>query len=92
MNAHPKRRNEAKIDSAPALIEAATRTYSRMNRVAIHVQPDMRLRLRGELCLVDRVLDIAENEINAAARAALRVVPRRHALPPPRKRLKGGTP
>jgi hypothetical protein len=86
MNAHPMQ-DCPKLDSAPGLIEAATRTYSRLNRVAIHATPTMRLRLAAELALVENVLDSVENAINAAARAALKAVPRQHALPGTRRAL-----
>jgi hypothetical protein len=86
MNAHPAR-DYPRLDTAPALIEAATRTYSRINRLAIHAPPTMRLRVMGELALVENVLDHAENAINEAARAALKAVPRRHALPGARRAL-----
>jgi hypothetical protein len=85
MNAHPPR-PDWKFDSAPALIDAATRAFGRIARVAIHATPTMRLRLQGELALTEIVLDTVERYVRRGARATLKAVPKRRALPPAKRR------
>lgn len=69
------------LDSAAALIEAATRTAGRIARVAVPASPGLRVRLLGELALVENVLDEIESAVTRAARLTLKAAPTRRALP-----------
>lgn len=91
MNAH-----RAAPDSAAALIEQAVRALGRVGRVAPFAPPTPRLRLRGEISLLEQALDEVEASVAAEAQAMLnavqpqRALPRGRRAPPPAPAFKGG--
>jgi hypothetical protein len=81
MNAHP-----ITLERPTSLIDMATRAHGRVARVAIHATPSARFRLLGELALLERVVDEVECEVTLAAKAALKAMPKRKALPKARRK------
>lgn len=85
MNAHP-----LTIDTAPALIDKATDLMARIHRLAPHTRPTLRLRLRDELALVERVVEDIEGLLIRGAQFTLAEVKPKRALPPKCPAFAGG--
>jgi hypothetical protein len=81
MNGHP-----ITLERPTSLIDMATRAFGRIARVAIHATPAARFRLLGELALVERAVDEVEREVTLVAKAALKAMPKRKALPKARRK------
>jgi hypothetical protein len=54
----------------------------RIHNIAPFATPDMRLRLMGELALINIVLDGQEEHVSHAARTTFKAMARPRALPP----------
>jgi len=88
-----EQRAARRLDTAPVLIDTATDLLARISRLAIHARPPERLRLMGELALVERVVKAVERGVVQAAQRTLKTVKPPRALPASRRALpKGRTP
>jgi hypothetical protein len=69
------------LDTAAALYDKATTVHGRIARLAPFATPAMRLRLMGELALVENVLDPQEDAVVQEAKRTLAQLTKRRRTP-----------